>query len=321
MIISPCAMLMTPITPKVMARPIAASSSTLPRLIPSNRLATRPTNHRRFAIEASAASAAFRTSGSVPGALRISSSRLLICGSVVVPSSRTASSCSFLVPENRRAASRLRCIADRTSGSFSAAMALTSSAAAAAEGCFSASWAAASRAARSVLNMVRSPSTASISPRIRLLIWMRSRPSGSTPETASPVAASVSFVVPPIAVETTTRPSVVLNSRSSSSAFSTGTARGSPSLPSATTACSLAANPSASSFATSAAKSSAQCGHRRRRQDQRRQDQQGTGEAEKAVDHGANLKPDPAMVRRRPEGPAAARGSRDPTLNSVVIFG
>ena len=52
MIISPCAMLMTPMTPKVIASPIAASSRMLPRLMPSNRLAARPTSRSRFSIEA-----------------------------------------------------------------------------------------------------------------------------------------------------------------------------------------------------------------------------------------------------------------------------
>jgi hypothetical protein len=41
MISSPWAMLMTPITPKVMASPIAASTSTDPRLNPKNRVSIR----------------------------------------------------------------------------------------------------------------------------------------------------------------------------------------------------------------------------------------------------------------------------------------
>ncbi len=39
---SPCAMLMTPITPKVMARPIALNTSTDPRLSPKNNVSRAP---------------------------------------------------------------------------------------------------------------------------------------------------------------------------------------------------------------------------------------------------------------------------------------
>ena len=38
MIISPCAMLITPITPNVIASPTAASSNTEPRLKPKNKV-------------------------------------------------------------------------------------------------------------------------------------------------------------------------------------------------------------------------------------------------------------------------------------------
>ncbi len=116
MIISPCAMLMTPITPKVMASPIAASSRTLPRLIPWNKLAARPTSHSRFSIDARAASAARRNSGSVSGAVRNWSSRFFICGSVVPPRERAAASRSSLLPETSRAADRLCSMAARIFG-------------------------------------------------------------------------------------------------------------------------------------------------------------------------------------------------------------
>ena len=91
-------------------------------------------------IAASAASAAFRSSGSRPGWSRNSSSRFLTCGSVASASARIAASCSSLAAgrqPRRRAGSR--CIAARISGSCSAASAFSSSAAASAEGCFSAS--------------------------------------------------------------------------------------------------------------------------------------------------------------------------------------
>ena len=48
MIISPWAILITPITPKVMDRPIAANKSTDPMLIPKKAVSAQP-NHLRFA--------------------------------------------------------------------------------------------------------------------------------------------------------------------------------------------------------------------------------------------------------------------------------
>ena len=64
MIISPCAMLMTPITPNVMASPIAASSRTEPRLIPWNRFSASSVSIRRVSIRASKSVAAARICGS-----------------------------------------------------------------------------------------------------------------------------------------------------------------------------------------------------------------------------------------------------------------
>ena len=51
MTISPCAMLMTPITPKVMASPIAASSSTEPSERPYQVFCTAVQIARLFWIE------------------------------------------------------------------------------------------------------------------------------------------------------------------------------------------------------------------------------------------------------------------------------
>ena len=68
MIISPCAMLMTPITPKVMARPIAAINRMLPRLSPWNRLAAMPVSWSRRAIEAAAPSGGLFQRRVEPGA-------------------------------------------------------------------------------------------------------------------------------------------------------------------------------------------------------------------------------------------------------------
>ena len=189
-----------------------------------------PTSRSRSPIEESAASAAFWSSGSVSGAARNSSSRLLICGSVVVPSARTAASRSSRLPETSRAAARLCCIAMRISGSFSAAMAFSSNAASAAEGCLSASWAAARRAAGLVLNRVSAPSAPSISPRRRLLTMMRLEAVGID---TGDVLVGDRVAHPrrprsPVVTEMTTRPSAPLRSRPSVSAWRIGTARGSP---------------------------------------------------------------------------------------------
>src|SRR5436853_642943 len=65
MIISPCAMLITPMTPKVTDRPMAASSSTLPRLMPWKRLTARSISAKRRSSAASASFAAATTAGSL----------------------------------------------------------------------------------------------------------------------------------------------------------------------------------------------------------------------------------------------------------------
>ena len=58
-------MLMTPITPKVMARPMAASSSTEPSEMPYQQFCTVFQIASRFWIEAMALAAAFATGGEV----------------------------------------------------------------------------------------------------------------------------------------------------------------------------------------------------------------------------------------------------------------
>ncbi len=63
MTISPCAMLMTPITPKVMARPMAASSSTEPSESPYQAFCAAVQIARPLWIEAMASVAAFFTAG------------------------------------------------------------------------------------------------------------------------------------------------------------------------------------------------------------------------------------------------------------------
>ena len=180
-----------------------------------------------------------------------------ICGSVVVPSVRAAASLSCLAPETSRAAARLCSIAARISESFSTAMAFSSKAALSADGYRSASRAAASWAAGSALNKVSPPSAPSIVPRRRLLTRIRSSASAFRPGTSAPVRGSMSFV----ASETRTRPSGALSRRPSFSAVITATARPSPSVPSAVTACSFSAKLSAPRAETRVANSSARAGN------------------------------------------------------------
>ena len=63
MTISPCAILITPITPKVMASPIAASRSTEPSESPYQVFCSAVQSARLFSIEAMASVAAFLTAG------------------------------------------------------------------------------------------------------------------------------------------------------------------------------------------------------------------------------------------------------------------
>ncbi len=61
---SPWAMLMTPMTPKVIASPMAASTSTEPWLRPNSSVCTMAYSPRCRSIVRSAATAAARTRGS-----------------------------------------------------------------------------------------------------------------------------------------------------------------------------------------------------------------------------------------------------------------
>src|SRR5437763_767152 len=64
-------MLMTPITPNVMARPIAASSSTEPSESPYQAFCTMFQSARRLSIEVIASTAAFCTAGACPVGRRV----------------------------------------------------------------------------------------------------------------------------------------------------------------------------------------------------------------------------------------------------------
>ena len=79
MTISPCAMLMTPITPKVMARPMAASRSTEPSESPYQAFCSALQMARLFSMDAMASLAAFATAGgAVAGSAAEERKRILI---------------------------------------------------------------------------------------------------------------------------------------------------------------------------------------------------------------------------------------------------
>ena len=67
MTISPCAMLMTPITPKVMASPMAASSRTEPSESPYQAFCSAVQMRKVLWIEAMASAAAFVTAREAVG--------------------------------------------------------------------------------------------------------------------------------------------------------------------------------------------------------------------------------------------------------------
>ena len=181
MIISPCAMLMTPMTPKVIARPIAASSRMLPRLMPSEQVRgdadqLQPPVDRfdcsvggllQLGIECRRRRATGRAGCGSAGSVLAPSARdrgellLLAAGEQLRRPARPAAS-----PRGFRDPVRRRC-------------AFSSRGAVSAEGCRSASARRARPARRgSGLNSVSWPSAASMSPRSRLLTRIASRPLG-----------------------------------------------------------------------------------------------------------------------------------------------
>ncbi len=69
MTISPCAMLITPITPNVMARPMAARSSTEPSEMPYQAFCTASQTASLFLIAPMAAAALVATAGDAPAGM------------------------------------------------------------------------------------------------------------------------------------------------------------------------------------------------------------------------------------------------------------
>ena len=93
MTISPCAMLITPMTPKVMARPMAASSSTEPSEIPYQAFCTAFQSASRFWMAAMAVAAAFTTGADgVAGQARQQPERVLIAALRITSTAASLSS-------------------------------------------------------------------------------------------------------------------------------------------------------------------------------------------------------------------------------------
>ena len=191
MIISPCAMLMTPITPKVIASPIAASSSTEPRLMPNSRFSAMPNSHSFRSMVSIAPCRALRTSGSGSASdCRRRSSRERMSGSEV--------------PARARAAARRR--AGSSASSSSTAMPTSSLARTALSVSRSRAWrnrgrirgsgflirlsAASSRRSGSSLNSANRPVTPRISRRNRLLTLIFFNSFLPASGSARPLAAS-----------------------------------------------------------------------------------------------------------------------------------
>src|SRR5580658_9362128 len=250
MIISPWAMLMTPMTPKVMASPIAASSRTEPRLTPWKMLAAISIARLRWAITRSAsAAAALISAASAVSATSPSSRR--ISGSLESARVAIAFNLAGMSPDCRVVAARAKRSASATPESFSAASACSSTGAPAGSGWWSTARAASSRWARSGLNRLSRASAASISPRSRLLTLIRS---GSPPSsTAAPVSGSTA----PESLAITTRLSPVTSRVPSVSARRITMARGSPDAPKVSIARARSSKPPAARSSSAGPRSAA----------------------------------------------------------------
>src|SRR3954447_18041126 len=247
MIISPCAMLMTPITPNVMARPMAASSSTEPRLIPWNRLSASSVSFSRVSIRASKAVAAARICGS--GSAKAPSAFVAAGGGANARTSGVRRFDRSFTAASRSAASVLlrlsfasvRARAARTSSTFSRASTSRSSATASGELERAMVSAAANRLAGSGSEIWSRPTAAPMLVRRALFTLMRVRSLLEAAPSASPVAASIRVRSrPPLPI--TTRPSALrVKSLLSDMASRAGMARLSPSRDSVSMAATLSA--------------------------------------------------------------------------------
>ena len=191
MTISPCAMLMTPITPKVMARPMAASNRTEPSESPYQAFCTAAQSARSFSIEAMASAAAFLTAGeALAGSPASSPSDVLIAA---LPDHRY---CVDLLGIGRiveiedHRGPRLDQRLLHPGVGLPARSPGRAAASAFASLDLKTAWAASRRLAGSGAISVKLPSAASMIRRRRLLSRTGERSAGASPATGCPVAAS-----------------------------------------------------------------------------------------------------------------------------------
>ena len=214
MTISPWAMLITPITPKVIASPMAARRSTEPRLRPWNRLPIMTQNSSRLSIRLSAWSTAARTASSVSAnapslflVMRDKSSERTSGSpaeaSVLADSIRRAASASLV---NRIAASAST-MASRAAPSVSSASAASRTGARSASRDFMTARAAARRWAGSELRKVSPPSAAAMAVRSLLLTRIFLISFLATSPSAAPLSGSLNRYRLPSFCATTTAPS------------------------------------------------------------------------------------------------------------------
>ena len=229
MIISPCAMLITPITPKVMASPMAASNRIEPREMPWNT-ASAPSNQARWlSIFSIADSAAARTSGGAFSSKATSPSSARTAGSRLSDRRSMAAMRSSGVPAASSAAIRAWPMAALTSSTCSAASAARSRASIWAEPYLAASSAAAWRIAGSGLNRRSWASASATAPRTRLLTLTFLAPRRLTAPRSSPLKGSESaYCLPSLIARTRRLSDLRVRRLPLASASSTGTARASP---------------------------------------------------------------------------------------------
>ncbi len=195
MTISPCAMLMTPITPNVMARPMAARRSTEPSEMPYQTFCPTLQMARDWLIWAIPASRMTSWASLAPprAELRIDSA---------VRSPRTAmvstasSNASPSMSVSRSVAARACSMMVRTPASSSAAMAVSSNSRLPSSGLEIICCAADRRVAGLSLISVRLPIAAAMSRRSELLIRMTLISPVMSRSAASPVRASVNWLRP-----------------------------------------------------------------------------------------------------------------------------
>ncbi len=193
MTISPCAMLITPITPKVTASPIAASSRTEPSEIPYQRFWAALHSASRSSTSAIAScAAAFTASGRSRAASEPSSALASWSPRASITAMAATMSASAALVEDRSEAARACSSRRRTRSSVSALMAASSASNWSGSRLLNTFSAAASRWAGSGLIRVSAPSAARMVRRSALLMRILSTASRATDPTPSPVRGSTS---------------------------------------------------------------------------------------------------------------------------------